>query len=198
MRKIVLYGEFGRRFGKYWHLDVKTPAEAVRAIAANRRDVTDYLFDCEQKGVRFKVFCGHELSSIERMNFPVSKKEVIRIVPVVAGAGDGKAILTIGIGAALMIFAPPAGIAVFGTTVSAGTIASIGTGLVLSGVATLLAPSPPSVQTNERPENKASFIFQGPVNTILQGGCVPVCYGGPIEVGSYVISGAMDARDIPI
>lgn len=198
MRKIVLYGELGRRFGKYWHLDVTTPAEALRAIAANRRDFVPFLTDWAHKDLGFKVFCGRDLSTAERLTYPFAEKEVIRIVPVVAGAGDGKSLLTIGIGIFLMFVPGGQGVGATFLGMSSATVAAVGASLVISGVASLLAPTPKSVQPEQRPENKPSFIFTGAVNTILQGGCVPVCYGGPIEVGSYVISASMDSRDIAV
>ena len=34
---IHLVGSLGERFGKTWHLDVKSPAEAIRAIDVNTR-----------------------------------------------------------------------------------------------------------------------------------------------------------------
>lgn len=46
MTAIYLYGHlgrrFGRRFGHRWNLDVSSPAEAVRAIMANRPHFQPY------------------------------------------------------------------------------------------------------------------------------------------------------------
>ena len=58
----------------------------------------------------------------------------------------------------------------------------------------------PSVKdyNTDRPDELASYLFNGPVNTRAQGGCVPLVYGGPIKVGSYTISaGVSSARLTP-
>jgi predicted phage tail protein len=44
----------------------------------------------------------------------------------------------------------------------------------LGGVSQLLFKPPKAAKPNERPENKPSFLFDEPVNTIAQGQCVPV------------------------
>jgi predicted phage tail protein len=45
------------------------------------------------------------------------------------------------------------------------------------------------------PENKPSFLFDGPVNTIAQGHPVPVGYG-EMYVGSAVISAGIVTEEI--
>lgn len=47
-------------------------------------------------------------------------------------------------------------------------------------------------------DERASYLFNGPVNTVEQGGCVPLVYGGPLDVGSYTLSvGVSSARLTP-
>lgn len=188
MKKIVLYGELGRKFGKYWYLDVNSPAEAVRAIGVNRPDFVEYLMKAEENSVRFKVFAGKENPGPEQLTNPLSDKEVIRIVPVIAGAGGMGMII---VGAILIVI----GFFTYGATTKLGIM------LVVAGIATLIVQhynKPKTREESEDPDNRPSFSFGGAVNTVMQGGCVPVCYGGPIEVGSYVVSGSIDSRDIPI
>lgn len=71
----------------------------------------------------------------------------------------------------------------------------IGTGisLALSGLASLIMPDTPDTE-----DNVTGYQFNGPVNTSRQGAPVPVCYGGPILVGSQVISVALATEDIPV
>lgn len=49
-----------------------------------------------------------------------------------------------------------------------------------------------------KPVGDENFVFDGPVNTTRQGNPVPVCYGGPIMVGSQVISVSMQAVELPL
>jgi predicted phage tail protein len=58
----------------------------------------------------------------------------------------------------------------------------------------MLAPQPKTPGTPDRPENKPSYVFDGPINTAAQGNPVPVCYGRLI-VGSQVISAGMVAEE---
>lgn len=56
------------------------------------------------------------------------------------------------------------------------------------------APSPRGLSTKDSPQNQASYVFNGPVNTTAQGGPVPVLYG-ELEIGSAVASAGIYAED---
>ena len=43
MKRVFLYGELGKKFGKEWKLDVSSPSEAVSALFANDREIESYL-----------------------------------------------------------------------------------------------------------------------------------------------------------
>jgi hypothetical protein len=45
----------------------------------------------------------------------------------------------------------------------------------------------------ERPENTPNYVFHGPINTEAQGHPVPVLLGGPLRIGSAVISAGISA-----
>jgi predicted phage tail protein len=194
MKRVILYGDAGRQFGKYWNLDVHTPGEAIRAIIANKPKFHDYLLQSSKNGQAFKVYCGREaIVAEEEYRRPFSTRDVIRIVPVMMGAStsSGKAIVQIIIGAILIYFSGPIGGAY------SGLVSSVGTGLILHGVTSLLTPRTHGPNgPGDGNEDKPSFFFNGPVNTVLQGNCVPICYGGPIIVGSQVISAGIFAIDI--
>jgi predicted phage tail protein len=180
MKHVTLYGELGRRFGKHWRLDVASPEEALRAINANRPGFYEYILDCERKGQRFKVFVGRdELKDSSDLLLPCSGREFIRIVPVVQGGGGAASII---IGAILFPFAP-----------------TLGANLMLSGFASLLVDVPETrrMDQSQDPQNRPSYVFNGPEQVIAQGGCVPVTYG-LIEVGSTVISAGIYTTDIPL
>ena len=188
MKTILLYGFLGKRFGRVHRYDVITPAEAVRAMNATLEGFKKAIVD----GGYYRVLVGsaRENVSDERVTYPTSDGEVIRIVPVVAGAGKMGTII---LGAALMYFS--AGLASIALGAGAGfitsaMISSVGLSLIIGGVSQLLF-APKTASSVERPENKASKTFDGAVNTVAQGGPVPILYGGPLLIGSQVISAGL-------
>jgi len=68
---------------------------------------------------------------------------------------------------------------------------------MLSGVAMMLTPVPgtPEYSEREKPDERQSFLFDGPVNTNEQGGAIPIAYGR-VLMGSTVVSTALDVEDI--
>ena len=60
VRRINLEGELGEKFGKVWHLNVKSPAEAVRAIDAQRKGFRKYFLDTGEKGIGYEVIVGDQ------------------------------------------------------------------------------------------------------------------------------------------
>ena len=206
MKTIRLYGELGKKFGTKFELDVANPAEAVRALCVVVNGFRDYMIVNAQAS--FRVSVGKQVIGADELSQP--NAGVIKLVPVVAGSGGlGKIVL----GAALIYFsagltsgamwaAGAAGTSV-GTTLAIGGMvssvaSSIGWSLVLGGVSSMLfSPPKPSSGGMEKADNKPSYAFDGAVNTIGQGNCVPVCYGELI-VGSQVISAGLSAQDIPV
>jgi predicted phage tail protein len=66
-------------------------------------------------------------------------------------------------------------------------VMAMGVALALGGVAQLLAPRAAASATPEQADNTPSLAFNGAVNTMGQGGPVPLGYGR-LLVGSQVIS----------
>ena len=52
MRTIRLYGALGEQFGRVWRLDVKSPAEAVRALCSQLPGFRQYLQKNSAPGYR--------------------------------------------------------------------------------------------------------------------------------------------------
>jgi predicted phage tail protein len=188
MTKVMLYGHLRKEFGKQFEFDINTPAEAVRALKANCRGFYSALLK-HKPG--YHVFVGTETISTDKFDHPV--REVIRIVPVVAGAGKLNPLLLIV--AAVAIIASAGALATLAGsafTLSAGTVASltgtlgqIGASLAIMGVSALFASAP-----RKEDDAKPSYIFSGAENTAAQGGCVPVGYGR-MKVGSVTLSAGL-------
>jgi predicted phage tail protein len=180
MKTILLYGFLGRRFGRVHRYDVKSPAEAVRAMCVT---LTGFRRAVEQGGSYRMVIGGKESLDVDGLQSPVSDRETIRLIPAIAGAGGAVRAI---IGAILIVvsfFVPIPG------------LAQLGVALVVGGVSEMLftrkAPG-----TVERPENLPSYTFDGAVNTAAQGNPVPVFYGGPLIIGSQVVSAGLSVEQI--
>jgi predicted phage tail protein len=167
----------------------------------------------------YKVIVDSYESDLDEIHYPAS--QVIKIVPVLGGAGGGAGKILAGVAlvAAAIIFAPAAaGFLGAGLGATAGTftlgaaastvIGSIGVSLILGGVSQLLSPTPQIGQLgpvtsglgNRTTENteldpQASYSFSGIQNTSKQGVPVPVVYGETV-VGSVVISAGIDVDTI--
>lgn len=201
-REVRLSGALGRKFGRVHILAVETPAEAIRALCVLLPGFRDHM---EQTKQRFRFLVGDVA-----MTQPEKEAELIRgheqpftLAPFVEGSKSalgtiltGAAILALGVATGGAGLGLTAAYAAGGLTAAFGSIAgTIGMSLILGGVSQLLAPTPKTDGAGDRPENKASQYFNGPVNTIAQGNAVPVCYGRLI-VGSAVISAGVSVGDI--
>ena len=181
-----------QKFGREFRLDVKTPAEAVRALCSQLKGFRGYLHNHANDA--FKVFVGGR-NAHDALAAPCSDAEIIRIAPVVGGAGAAARIV---LGTAMIALAiwNPMGWIALGAQGAVGTTAmfSMGMSMALGGVVQLLSPTPTiDSGSGEKVENKPSYYFNGPLNTTAQGHPVPLCYGRVI-VGSAVISAGIETR----
>lgn len=191
LKKIMLYGDAGRKFGRVHWLAVKSTAEAIRALCALKPEFAAYLranFDRP-----FRVLRGEEALDEEGLLAPVSRTEVIKIVPVVAGAKDGWGQILLG--AALIAVGVAAWMYLPGATATTGDwLINAGMAMVLGGVAGLLATTPKGqFSPTDNGSNAETFSFSNPTLTTGQGGAVPVLYG-TMRIGGHVISAGIDAH----
>jgi predicted phage tail protein len=192
MQTVMLYGFLGREFGRVHRYDVRSPAEAVRAMCVTLKGFRKAVAD----GGYYRVLvAGKDSLTADQLVHPVSQRESIRIVPVVSGAKNGWGQVILGavllaVAVVGMIFAPQ-----FAPVW--GVVGDAGFALMLGGVVQLLfAPKTAESTANDRPENRPSYTFDGAVNTAAQGNPVPVFYGGPLIIGSQVISAGLSVEQI--
>lgn len=220
MRTIKLYGHLGKEFGKVHKFDVKTPAEAVRALKANFPSFAKLVIEHNTPG--YMVVIGNEnRSDPEMLHYPADND--IKIVPVTQGSGGQWGMIIIGVALIAASIAMPAlaGFAVEGAWAAAAAgaadaasmitaaeafatiagmastaLAAVGTSLVLSGVSSLLfAPSTPGAVQNNSADQISSTHFNGPVNLAQQGNPIPLAYG-QVLVGSQVISAGITTSKV--
>jgi predicted phage tail protein len=193
MREIRLNGALGKRYGRVHRFDVRTPAEAVRALIVNFPTLERELAESAVNGVSYLCRVDDEVADEEGIAAPMSRS--FSITPVITGAeGAARAIsgvfLSI-IGGITMAYGFVTGNPAL---VAAGKMmAKIGMALMVSGVAQMLSPS---VSAKEKDRVESDY-FSGAQQTEVQGGPVPVGYGRLI-VGSVTISAGITVEDKPI
>lgn len=209
MKTVILHGHL-RKFGTKFKLDVKTPAEAVRALCVLCKGFRQHVEKHSESG--YRILVGKQERDIGELHFKTSQ-DVIRIVPIVTGASAvGRIIVGAAIIAVAWQLAPVVstyssagvlegtsaawGMAAAGS-ITYGGIATFGAALVLGGVAEMLFAQKVSTGTTESADNKPSYTFSGAVNTIGQGNPISILYGR-LEVGSQVISSGISTEQIAI
>jgi predicted phage tail protein len=194
LRTIRLYGKLGARFGRVHRMAVGNAAEAVRALGSQLRGFDAYMTQSKDHGMGYAVFYGkRNLSEAELYN-PTARKDEIRIAPIILGSKNG-GIFQIILGAVLVVV----GVVVTGMTFGGaaaigGALVGMGLSMIVGGVIQLLSPHPKGRSSEDRPENKPGYAFNGPLNTQAQGNPLSVLYGELI-VGSAVLSAGINAVD---
>ena len=214
-RVIKVYGKLAKHLGqRSFKAAVKTPAEAIRFLLANFPSLRGVMSEGD-----YKLSVGRSQLDIgdhpEYIHLPSASFEPIRIIPVVAGAGGGTGKILAGVGliAAAIILGPLGGgfLGLGGGALTAGssaffsglsvTLGTIGTSLVLGGVAQLLTPTPKlgnldSRGIDETTDPRRSYSFSGIQNVSRQGVPIPLIYG-EVFTGSVVISAGINTEEIP-
>lgn len=185
LKTVKLYGPMRRRFGREFTLCVSSPAEAIRALSVQVPGFKKYLAESKSNGINFAVFIGKRNITKEGLNDPVGDEE-IRIAPIIEGNKRG-GVLNIILGIVLIVVGAYTG--------NPGLIAN-GAVMVIGGVVQMLAPQPKGLGAKDDPGNQPSYSMNGAVNTQAQGNPVPLPYGGPLIVGSALISGGIYAEDL--
>lgn len=197
MRLIKVYGSLAKFLGqRSFRAAVSTPAEAVRFLVANFPGLQAHMAEHE-----YKVSAGRVQLSIgdepQQLHMPIGSADVIRIVPVMAGAGDAFGQILAGIAlVAAAIFIPGLGLGLAGATVT--QVGLFGGALILSGVSQLLSPVPQlQVGTDSDSDPKKSYSFSGIQNVSRSGVPVPIIYG-EVLVGSVVISAGLTSDKVEV
>ncbi|SFO04358.1 tail assembly protein [Xenorhabdus japonica] len=186
LRSVRLSGALIPQFGREYQLAVSSPIEAIRALSVLVDGFEKYLLTARERGLTFAVFIGKRNISQEELAF--SGKGDIRIAPIIIGSKKAGIFQTI-LGAVMVV----AGAFMWATPWGAPMVMS-GVGMMLGGVVQMLSPMPGGLARREDPDNKPSYAFGGPVNSIAQGNPVPVGYGKR-RIGGAIISAGIYAED---
>jgi len=202
VRTVRLYGSLGASFGRVHRLAVSNASEAIHALCILVPGFERFLMESKDRGVTYSIFLGRDNIGQDRLKAPPGAAD-IRIAPVLVGSKRAGSMQTI-IGVALIVaasyfsggLASGSSSALIGASSTTGWTfaASMGVSMAMGGVAQLMSPMAKGLGTMDRPENRASYSFNGPVNTSIQGSPVGLLYG-QLTVGSAVISAGIYAQD---
>ena len=189
---IKLYGKLAKKFGKVLNIRVNSVKEMMKALEANipgfRSNIDKDKNYVIRRGDTFKTATDVDALEVE-MNFADT---TWHILPLPRGSGSfGKIILgaiLIVIGVVLNVY----------TGISGTWFINAGIGMVIGGIAGLLAPAPTASNYGDREvaNERPSYLFDGPTNRTAAGGAVPLIYGFGAFVGSTFISGGLEIGDI--
>lgn len=188
MNTVYLHGQLGNLFGKSYELEVNDSREVIRALAIQLEGFAEKVREGNWRVVRGDLDTGMSLDE-DSLSLTLGDKDM-HIIPATEGAGDG--VGKIIVGGALIAASFFTG----GTTL-AFAMGGMGVGLVISGVATMMTPTPETGEYEDKQKDQQSFLFDGPVNVNKQGVAVPLIYGETIT-GSVVISAGIRSEDIPV
>lgn len=186
LRNVRLGGVLGKKFGRLHQLAVGSAAEAAHALAQMLPGFEAFMMSSKDQGLEFAVFVDGENVDKDHLASPAARD--IRILPIPTGRKSG-GIMTI-VGAILMVVGY-----IFIWTPFGTPLIYAGAALMAAGLIMMLSPQPTDNKSEDDPDKRASYAFNGPVNTQAQGNPVPILYGGPIQIGSAVISASIDAAE---
>jgi predicted phage tail protein len=203
LRTVKVYGHLAEHCGQsVFEALVRVPADAIRFLLCNFPELRSLMRDGYYK-VAVGKFDLQLADHPEQLQYPMAADDVVKVIPVVTGAG-GRGVGAILAGAALIGIAIASGGAGFafgakgvgfigaGATPSALAAAAgnIGIALTLTGIAQMITPVPSQPEFGE---GQGGFAFSGIENTSQEGVPVPVVYGEMI-VGSVVLSTKLTAE----
>ncbi len=178
---VHLVGSLGKAIGvPVWHLDVKSVAEAIRAIDINTRGVLSRYLTGPAKEKMYRIALQKRDNIIDHKEIQNrSGRSTIYIMPTIKGRNSGIGKIVLGI--VLIVAAFYTGGASLSwsaglTTTGWGAIAvGFGVSLILGGITQLLTPR--AGGPNASPDQAQSTGFPGTSSAVVQGGCIPVVYG---------------------
>ncbi|QXO44626.1 tail assembly protein [Morganella morganii] len=193
MTKIELSGVLGKTFGKTHQRLISTTAESIRALCCTIPGFEQFLNTSKARGLTYAVFRGKKNIGKDDLGFPVTG-DVIRIVPIIIGSKKAGALQTI-FGAVLVVAGALVSMLSYGwASPVGGAMMKMGAAMALGGVIQMLSPQPGGLAMKDQGENKPSYAFGSPTNTVSQGYPVPIGYGKR-RIGGAIISAGIYVED---
>ncbi|WP_151981589.1 tail assembly protein [Acinetobacter guerrae] len=192
-KTIRFHGVLREKFGKEWQLEVNSVKEAMRLLAVQIQGLEQFMLNAHHQGLRFAVFIDKRKTISEKEVDMNTGAELIRIVPIVEGAG-GNGVLQTVLGAVMVVV----GYVITGLSYGwaapvGGALISAGVGLIAGGIAQMLMPKTQTEDSNSD-GNRSNYGFGSAVTTVAQGNPVPILYG-EFEIGGFILNGGQYPED---
>lgn len=197
-RTIILHGRLGEKFGRVHRFVCPSVGGAVRALCMMVPGFEAELMSSQDAGVAYVCLAGRKRVPVELVHAPIGD-DIVRIVPVLRGAGGRGGVLSAVLGVVLIAAAFVTGgasLSASGLVFSglAGQMAfGLGVAFAVSGISQMLVPMD-TTPTAETVENGASYHLDGVKQTVAQGAAVPLLYG-EMMIGSAQISAGLYSED---
>lgn len=194
LKTVRLYGVLGARFGRVHRLAVETRQEAIKALSVILPGFEKFMLTSKSRGLTYAVFDGKRNLARDELDFKLT--EEIRIAPIIVGSKQAGVFQTV-LGAVLLavsIWNPMIGAVALMQGSTAFAVGAMGASMMLGGVMQMLTPVQGGISMRQSPDNKPSYAFGGPVNSIAQGNPVPILYGRR-RIGGAIISAGIYAED---
>ena len=193
--EINLHGEIWDEMPKKnWKLAVKSVGEMIHAVnVLTKNKLFSNFLKNDQKNIKYEILINKNpclfaetpdankpetlLNSELAINYP--NLQTIDIVPVIEGADADIGMIIAGVVLIAASFFVPG--AFFPAAMIMG-----GLGLIAAGVINLLS-TPPKLEDFKGASKRGAYLFDGPENTVGEGGPVPLVYG-QLLVGSQTIA----------
>ncbi|MGR2671079.1 tail assembly protein [Acinetobacter soli] len=187
-KTIRFHGVLREKFGKEWRLEVNSVQDAMRLLAVQIEGLEQFLLNAHHNGLRFSIFIDKRQTLSEKEVDMNLGTELIRIVPIVEGAGGGLIQTVLGV---VML---GVGVFTFGVGTAVGmALIGAGAGMFVGGIAQMLMPKTTTQDANSD-GNRANHGFGSAVTTVAQGNPVAILYGER-EVGGFIISAGQYPED---
>ncbi|WP_288364800.1 tail assembly protein [uncultured Acinetobacter sp.] len=187
-KTIRFHGVLREKFGKEWRLEVNSVQDAMRLLAVQIEGLEQFLLNAHHNGLRFSIFIDKRQTLSEKEVDMNLGTELIRIVPIVEGAGGGLIQTVLGV---VML---GVGVFTFGVGTAVGmALIGAGAGMFVGGIAQMLMPKTTTQDVNSD-GNRANHGFGSAVTTVAQGNPVAILYGER-EVGGFIISAGQYPED---
>ena len=209
--EVSLLGELGRKFGRKYSFMASSPKDVFSALCNQLQGFKQYMENAHENGIGFRLV-DDDPEGMDYANFAMGCRRLI-VAPIVSGGGTIGRIL-IGVALVALAFVPgigwAAGVAAtsssallggiggtVGSFMLSGTIMfSLGSSLILSGIASLLAP--PVSNPKSDTAKKESFLFDRAAELTTQGNPVPILYGRFLAASPLIISSAITTQQVPV
>ncbi|WP_288399081.1 tail assembly protein [uncultured Acinetobacter sp.] len=187
-KTIRFHGVLREKFGKEWRLEVNSVQDAMRLLAVQIEGLEQFLLNAHHNGLRFSIFIDKRQTLSDKEVDMNLGTELIRIVPIVEGAGGGLLQTVLGV---VML---GVGVFTFGVGTAVGiALIGAGAGMFVGGIAQMLMPKTTTQDANTD-GNRANHGFGSAVTTVAQGNPVAILYGER-EVGGFIISAGQYPED---